>query len=126
MEYVEGIKLKDVIDTSSACRFNVVSNVCQQVCDALEYAHGKHVVHRDIKVLILSGPMTNSVKLADFGLAKILEGSKNSLTSVQGSPVYMSPEQVTGKTLITAPIYTLWEYQYTKWSQDKYLLTKVI
>ena len=79
------------------------------ICDALEHAHEKNVIHRDLKplnVCLLKQPDgTELVKIVDFGLAKILgaDGSEGrKLTrpgQICGSPLYMSPEQIQGKQL---------------------------
>ena len=63
-----------------------------QICLALEYIHGRKVLHRDIKAsnIFLTG--NNSVKLGDFGISKVLENTGSNAMTVVGTPYYMSPE----------------------------------
>ena len=72
-----------------------------QVSDALAYAHAKGVVHRDIKPANVMGSAEGQVKVADFGLARLLdpgrEESGDTMTgTVIGTPEYMAPEQTRG------------------------------
>lgn len=61
-----------------------------QICLALEYVHGRKVIHRDIKSsnIFLTG--NNTVKLGDFGISKVVENT--GVGTVVGTPYYMSPE----------------------------------
>ncbi|MDF1741179.1 MAG: serine/threonine-protein kinase [Verrucomicrobiales bacterium] len=98
MEYVEGANLQEYISSkeiSPAQAFQITA----EVCEALQFAHDKGILHRDIKPanLLLSSPET--VKLADFGIAKIisgnLEGKETGITitgTSVGTPFYMAPE----------------------------------
>lgn len=63
-----------------------------QICLALEYVHGRRVIHRDLKTsnIFLTGNLT--VKLGDFGISKVLENSNAAAMTVVGTPYYMSPE----------------------------------
>ncbi len=95
MEYVDGETLENRLQRAGAIAWQHALNVVSQVASALACAHAAGIVHRDIKpanVLIDKG---NRVRVADFGIAKVL-GSQTKLTSAQhtvGSPCYMSPEQ---------------------------------
>jgi len=97
MEFVDGANLRQVIrakTTSTSAALAIVT----QVCDALQYAHDEGIVHRDIKPENILVDSRGRVKIADFGLAKLL-GSKQddrALTRTQqamGTPHYMAPEQ---------------------------------
>ncbi len=71
-------------------------------CSALEHAHSKGILHRDIKPENLMFAEDDSVKVTDFGIAKVLSGSRTMATadgSVLGTPAYMAPEQAEGKEL---------------------------
>ncbi len=67
------------------------------VADALDYAHGQGIVHRDIKPANLMLLKDGTVRVADFGIARITASSKTATGTVMGTPSYMSPEQVAGK-----------------------------
>ncbi|MFN3218287.1 MAG: protein kinase domain-containing protein [Acidimicrobiales bacterium] len=71
-------------------------------CSALEHAHGQGVLHRDIKPENLMFGAADAVKVTDFGIAKVLNGSRTMATadgSVLGTPAYMAPEQAEGAEL---------------------------
>jgi serine/threonine protein kinase len=97
MEYVDGTSLRQVIQARSATPREALSMVAQ-VCDALQYAHEEGVVHRDIKPENILVDKRGRVKIADFGLAKLVHGDKADLTltgsgQTMGTPHYMAPEQ---------------------------------
>ena len=100
MEFLEGQTLRGVLDIEGKLPFQRAMNITKQICAALGYAHSKGVVHRDIKpdnIQILQG---DTIKITDFGIARIME--EPSLTAdgqVFGTPSYMSPEQVAGRPL---------------------------
>lgn len=97
MEYVDGITLKEYIKETGKISYNEALDIAYQICDALQAAHDKNIVHRDIKphnILITSD---RNIKVADFGIARSASGS--TLTEnddVLGSVHYISPEQVNG------------------------------
>ena len=74
--------------------------IVARVAEALGYAHGQNVVHRDIKPAnIMYDPEADSVKVTDFGIARITDSSKTKTGMVLGTPSYMSPEQLAGKKI---------------------------
>ena len=98
MEFVDGPTLRDVIDTGPLAAREALK-IVPQVCDALEYAHAQGIVHRDIKPENILLTREGSVRMVDFGLAKLLElgDDYRGLTQsrhVMGTPSYMAPEQV--------------------------------
>jgi eukaryotic-like serine/threonine-protein kinase len=99
MEFVDGANLKEIIDLAHNLPFKTIHMIANQICDALSYAHKKNVIHRDIKNANIMWTNEKVVKITDFGLAKIMEDGLKTSTRVQGSPVYMSPEQVLGKDI---------------------------
>jgi eukaryotic-like serine/threonine-protein kinase len=75
-----------------------VLSIAARVADALGYAHTLNVVHRDIKPAnIMYDPESDTVKVTDFGIARITDSSKTKTGMVLGTPSYMSPEQLAGK-----------------------------
>ncbi len=113
MEYVEGSTLRDVVKARELAPEHALA-IVPYLCDALQYAHDKGVVHRDIKPENILMSVDGSVKIADFGLSRILgnEGQQHSLTAthqVMGTPRYMAPEQLEGTHSVDhrADIYSL-------------------
>jgi serine/threonine protein kinase len=97
MEYVDGTNLRAMIRARSTQPKEALSIVAQ-VCDALQYAHEEGVVHRDIKPENVLIDKRGRVKIADFGLAKLLGGVTPDVTltrsqQTMGTPHYMAPEQ---------------------------------
>ncbi len=100
MEYIDGVTLRQAIRAGQISAKDALSIVAQ-ICDALQFAHEEGVVHRDIKPENILIDKRGRVKIADFGLAKILGGSVEvpMLTGthqVMGTPMYMAPEQMEG------------------------------
>jgi serine/threonine protein kinase len=104
MEFVDGEPMDQVIADNGALQIADAISITQCLLEALVYAHGKGIVHRDIKPANLirekSIVFTGAVKVTDFGIAKIKEGSGSSQTILTksgfllGTPHYMSPEQI--------------------------------
>jgi CHASE2 domain-containing sensor protein/tRNA A-37 threonylcarbamoyl transferase component Bud32 len=100
MEYLEGEDLAKFTNEENLFPMREVLHIITQVADALDYAHGKEVVHRDIKPAnIMRLKDTGTVKVTDFGIARITSSSKTKTGVVLGTPSYMSPEQVSGKRI---------------------------
>jgi serine/threonine-protein kinase len=109
MEYLEGTTLADLIRKEQHLSINRALDIFLQTADALKHAHARGVIHRDIKpsniMLVKNDGRKDFVKVVDFGIAKLLpkEGEEyDRLTrtgDVIGSPLYMSPEQCTGRPL---------------------------
>ncbi|GIW97265.1 MAG: hypothetical protein KatS3mg111_0598 [Pirellulaceae bacterium] len=114
MEYVDGPTLRDVMRAGKLTPQQALQ-IIPQLCDALQYAHDTDIVHRDIKPENILLSSTGAVKIADFGLSRILksDASGASLTQthqVMGTPRYMAPEQFESRTgWITGLTSTRWE-----------------
>ncbi len=97
MEFVEGKTLDTYLHEGRKFKISEVVNIAKQLCRALAYAHKSNVVHRDIKPANIIINKEGVIKIMDFGIAKLLEDISKDLTSVSGTPLYMSPEQILGK-----------------------------
>ncbi|HEY8026637.1 MAG TPA: serine/threonine-protein kinase [Burkholderiaceae bacterium] len=99
MEFIKG---KDLAELAKDQKIPVerVLSIVARVADALSYAHRQGVVHRDIKPAnIMCDLDADSVKVTDFGIARITDSSKTKTGVILGTPSYMSPEQVAGEKI---------------------------
>jgi serine/threonine-protein kinase len=98
MEFLKGRDLVEYCKTGHLLPIPKVLNIVAKVAEALDYAHKQNVVHRDIKPAnIMYEPDSDSVKVTDFGIARITDSSKTKTGLVLGTPSFMSPEQLAGK-----------------------------
>ena len=109
MEYVDGITLKEYIQKQGIITWNDAVYFISQILKALQHAHDKGIVHRDIKpqnIILLS---TGEIKVTDFGIARFSRTETRTLTeNAIGSVHYISPEQAKGElTDERADIYSL-------------------
>ena len=118
MPFVDGESLRARVKREGALPIRDAQRILHDVADALAYAHGRGVVHRDIKPdnVLLSG---NHALVADFGIAKAISsaGGSSGLTSVGvaiGTPAYMAPEQAAGDPTVDhrADIYSFGAMAY--------------
>jgi hypothetical protein len=113
MEYVDGANLRQLMqdgDLESGPALTIIP----QICEALQYAHDEGVVHRDIKPENILVDTKGQVKIADFGLARLVSSSPQDFTltgaqQVMGTPRYMAPEQMAASHDVDhrADIYSL-------------------
>jgi tRNA A-37 threonylcarbamoyl transferase component Bud32/type II secretory pathway pseudopilin PulG len=96
MEFIDGLTLRQLFQARKLSPSEALA-IVPKICEALQYAHEQGIVHRDIKPENILMDKEGRIKIADFGIAKILGESANaSLTAEQiiGTPHYMSPEQI--------------------------------
>ncbi len=113
MEYVDGVNLRQTLRAGRLAPREAVA-IVPPICDALQYAHDQGVVHRDIKPENVLLDRSGRVKIADFGLAKLLGKGPDDFTltrtqQIMGTPRYMAPEQIERPTTVDhrADIYSL-------------------
>ncbi len=100
MELVEGKSLQALLDDGHGFPLPRTLRIMDQTCSALQFAHERNVIHRDIKPANLMLTADDTVKVTDFGTAKILQfGTVQQTAHVMGTPSYMSPEQVKGRAV---------------------------
>ena len=99
MEYVEGTGLRDYLNRRASFELGQINAIMSQLLIALDFAHERGVVHRDIKPSNLILTMSGSLKVADFGIARIDTSNLTTLGMVMGTPSYMSPEQCQGQSV---------------------------
>jgi serine/threonine-protein kinase len=97
MELLEGQDLTHSCQKSKLLPLKRVLNIVGLVAEALGYAHDQQVVHRDIKPANIMLMKNDQVRVADFGIARVMSSSKTHTGVIFGTPSYMSPEQVAGK-----------------------------
>jgi eukaryotic-like serine/threonine-protein kinase len=98
MEFLKGRDLVDYCKDGNLLSMQRVVSVVERVASALAYAHKNSVVHRDIKPAnVMYEHSSDTVKVTDFGIARITDSSKTKTGLVLGTPSFMSPEQIAGK-----------------------------
>jgi serine/threonine protein kinase len=114
MEYVDGDTLKEYLERKGKLGDEEIKTIFIQMLDAVGYVHEQNLVHRDIKPSNFMLDKKNKVKLMDFGIAKNTDASSAEYTQTgtgmqMGTPMYMSPEQITETKSVTAQsdIYSL-------------------
>ena len=113
MEYVDGANTRQLVAEGQLSPAEALA-IVPQICEALQFAHDEGVVHRDIKPENILIDTRGRVKIADFGLAKLLNVTENDFTltgthQIVGTPRYMAPEQMEGSHEVDhrADIYSL-------------------
>ncbi len=109
MEYIEGETLKEYIEQHAPLSHEKAVDIGAQLCDALFYSHSHHLIHRDIKPQNILMTADGTIKVTDFGIARIAQQSTTTMNASQavGSVHYASPEQVRGRrTTAQSDIYS--------------------
>jgi serine/threonine protein kinase/Tfp pilus assembly protein PilF len=113
MEWLAGRTLYDELKDQEKLSSERASRLLDQICGAIEYAHTKGVIHRDLKpgniMLVTDEHEEESIRILDFGIAKVLDSTFGTNTQVAGTYYYTSPEQLTKGAMIDrrADIYSL-------------------
>jgi serine/threonine-protein kinase len=100
MEFLKGKDLTGHTKPATLLPLPTVMSIIARVADGLDYAHKQNVVHRDIKPAnVMYDAAADTVKVTDFGIARITDSSKTKTGMVLGTPSFMSPEQLSGKKI---------------------------
>lgn len=100
MEYVPGVALKEFTDPKKLLAPKRALDLAASTAEALDYAHNQGVIHRDIKPAnLLYNPKEGSLKISDFGVARMTDNNNTKTGIVLGTPMYMSPEQLGAEKL---------------------------
>ncbi|MDH3388299.1 MAG: serine/threonine-protein kinase [Gammaproteobacteria bacterium] len=98
MEFLKGHDLARYCKPDNLLDVRRVISIVARAAEGLDFAHKQNVVHRDIKPAnIMYEPESDTIKITDFGIARITDSSKTKTGMVLGTPSYMSPEQLAGK-----------------------------
>ena len=113
MEFVDGVNLRQAMKAGRLTPAQALA-IVPKICEALQFAHNEGILHRDIKPENILLDAKGRVKIADFGIAKLLgesqaEGTLTGIGSTLGTPNYMAPEQIekSGDVDHRADIYSL-------------------
>ena len=106
MEYIEGKTLRQglaeaIKEGKGHLPIGDIINYTQQICQGLDYAHRKDIIHRDINPSNIMLAHDGIIKITDFGIARILKDTSSGISdeTTTGTPPYMSPEQLAGKRI---------------------------
>lgn len=99
MEFVKGRELRDFFEADERFPLREVQRLMGEILAALAHAHSHGVVHRDMKPANLIVLDNGSVKIADFGIARVEKSELTQAGTIMGTPAYMSPEQFMGQTV---------------------------
>lgn len=106
MEYVDGESLENLLDREKTLPYKLACQYILQVCDALDYAHSRQVLHRDLRPANILVSKAGVLKVGDFGIATLLERTTHAKTII-GTPPYMSPEHFQGKAVYASDVYSV-------------------
>jgi serine/threonine protein kinase len=99
MEFVEGESLRSVLNRFGGLPLRKAIDIVLQICSGLEEAHAQGIVHRDLKPENVMIDAQGNVKIMDFGIARSMEAMTRLTGTMVGTPAYMAPEQVSGKSV---------------------------
>jgi eukaryotic-like serine/threonine-protein kinase len=111
MEYVDGVTLRDIVHMDGPLPPRRAIEIIADACQALNFSHQNGIIHRDVKPANIMISTTNAVKVMDFGIARAIADSGNSVTqtaAVIGTAQYLSPEQARGDSVdARSDVYSL-------------------
>ncbi len=111
MEYLPGGTLDKQISSKTPLSVEEVIRIGIEITEALDYAHTKGVIHRDIKAQNIMLTEEKTIKVVDFGIARVMDtGTMTKPGTVMGSVYYFAPEQAEGRECRVLLIYTLQVY----------------
>jgi len=97
MEFMDGRSLRDMLDSGAVLLPARIADIAAQIADGLDFVHRHGIVHRDIKPDNITVLRSGVVKITNFGIARVSDGSRTMIKTSLGSPVYISPEQMMGR-----------------------------
>jgi len=113
MEFLEGQTLESMIRRKVKFNYRIISQIISQICSALDFAHRQKIVHRDIKPANIMVLKDYTIKVMDFGIARVDSSSMTRTGIAMGTPNYISPEQLQGKQVdIRCDIFSLGVVMY--------------
>ncbi|MBR4288945.1 MAG: protein kinase, partial [Clostridia bacterium] len=108
MEYIDGITLREYMKRNAPLSIDTALDFTIQILTALQHAHEKGVVHRDIKPQNIMVQSNGKLKVTDFGIAEIRDSKPQNSGVAMGTVYYISPEQASGKTTtFSSDIYSV-------------------
>ncbi|HZA11794.1 Stk1 family PASTA domain-containing Ser/Thr kinase [Mycobacterium sp.] len=111
MEYVDGVTLRDIVQNDGPIPPRKAIEIISDACQALNFSHQHGIIHRDVKPANIMISRAGAVKVMDFGIARAIADSGNSVTqtaAVIGTAQYLSPEQARGDSVdARSDVYSL-------------------
>jgi eukaryotic-like serine/threonine-protein kinase len=106
MEFVDGPSLEDIIAEKGKLEVSVSIPIIRQIASAVDYAHLNNIIHRDLRPANILIEKNSKIRVADFGISKLLENTHIAKTII-GTPPYMAPEHFEGRTVFASDLYSI-------------------